>query len=49
MIEEMEAMIIERLQLWSRRNNNRLPEKLIVYRDGVSEGISSPPIPHVHL
>jgi len=31
-------MIIERLKLWQKRNQNKLPNKVIVYRDGVSEG-----------
>jgi eukaryotic translation initiation factor 2C len=38
MVEELEEMIIERLKLWQKRNQNRLPNKVIVYRDGVSEG-----------
>jgi hypothetical protein len=37
MVEELEEMIIERLRLWQRKNNG-LPSKVIVYRDGVSEG-----------
>lgn len=38
MVNELEEMIIERLKLWQKRNQNRLPTKVIVYRDGVSEG-----------
>jgi eukaryotic translation initiation factor 2C len=38
MVDELEDMIIERLKLWQKRNQNRLPNKVIVYRDGVSEG-----------
>jgi eukaryotic translation initiation factor 2C len=38
MVEELEEMIIERLKLWQKRNQNKLPNKVIVYRDGVSEG-----------
>lgn len=38
MVQELEEMIMERLRLWSKRNQNRLPNKVIVYRDGVSEG-----------
>lgn len=38
MVEELEEMIIERLKLWQRKNQNKLPNKIIVYRDGVSEG-----------
>jgi eukaryotic translation initiation factor 2C len=37
MVVELEAMIVERLQLWQRRNQRRLPQKVIVYRDGVGE------------
>lgn len=36
-VAELEAMIIERLKLWQKRNQGRLPNKVIVYRDGVSE------------
>ena len=38
MVNELEEMIVERLKLWQKRNQNRLPNKVIVYRDGVSEG-----------
>ena len=38
MVEELEEMIVERFKLWQKRNQNRLPNKVIVYRDGVSEG-----------
>jgi eukaryotic translation initiation factor 2C len=38
MVTQLEEMIIERLKLWQKRNQNRLPNKVIVYRDGVSEG-----------
>jgi hypothetical protein len=38
MVQGLEEMIIERLQLWSKRNQKRFPNKVIVYRDGVSEG-----------
>ncbi|EAT86396.1 hypothetical protein HBI56_100990 [Parastagonospora nodorum] len=38
MVEELEEMIVERLKLWQKRNGNKLPNKVIVYRDGVSEG-----------
>ncbi|RMZ74672.1 rna interference and silencing [Pyrenophora seminiperda CCB06] len=39
MVEELEEMVVERLRLWQKRNGpNRLPNKVIVYRDGVSEG-----------
>ncbi|OAL53799.1 Piwi-domain-containing protein [Pyrenochaeta sp. DS3sAY3a] len=38
MVTELEDMIVERLTLWRKRNQNRLPNKVILYRDGVSEG-----------
>lgn len=38
MVTELEEMIIERFKLWQKRNQGGLPNKVIVYRDGVSEG-----------
>ncbi|KAF2737080.1 Piwi-domain-containing protein [Polyplosphaeria fusca] len=38
MVEALEEMIVERLNVWRERNQSRLPTKVIVYRDGVSEG-----------
>jgi len=38
MVTDIGDMIGERLALWRTRNQNRLPNKVIVYRDGVSEG-----------
>jgi eukaryotic translation initiation factor 2C len=37
-VEQLEEMIIERLKLWQKQNQGALPKKVIVYRDGVSEG-----------
>ncbi|KAK4891707.1 hypothetical protein LTR27_009715 [Elasticomyces elasticus] len=37
MVEELEAMVLERLDLWTKRSKG-LPNKIILYRDGVSEG-----------
>jgi len=37
-VAELEEMVVERVQLWQKRNQNGLPNKVIVYRDGVSEG-----------
>jgi hypothetical protein len=37
MVQGLEAMVSERLALW-RKKHNRLPSKIILYRDGVSEG-----------
>lgn len=38
MVTELDEMIVERLKLWQKRNQGKLPNKVIVYRDGVSEG-----------
>ncbi|KAF3937824.1 hypothetical protein ABW19_dt0206716 [Dactylella cylindrospora] len=38
MITELEDMVKERLAEYYRCNNNRLPDKILFYRDGVSEG-----------
>jgi eukaryotic translation initiation factor 2C len=38
MVEELGDMIKERLRVWRQRNNGELPNKILVYRDGVSEG-----------
>lgn len=37
MVLELEEMIVERLKFWQKKNQNKLPNKVIVYRDGVSE------------
>jgi eukaryotic translation initiation factor 2C len=38
MITALEAMFLSRLRLWQKHNNQQLPENVIIYRDGVSEG-----------
>lgn len=38
MIQELEEMFGERLDLWQKKNRGAFPERIIVYRDGVSEG-----------
>ncbi|KAK0125397.1 hypothetical protein ONS95_000586 [Cadophora gregata] len=38
MVEALESMMISRLKLWKKRNNDALPVNIIIYRDGVSEG-----------
>ncbi len=38
MVDGLDQMIIERLELWRKHNGGKLPEKILVYRDGVSEG-----------
>jgi hypothetical protein len=37
MVDELKDMLKSRLQLW-RTYNNTLPENILIYRDGVSEG-----------
>ncbi|KXT11410.1 hypothetical protein AC579_9874 [Pseudocercospora musae] len=37
MVDGLEEMVIERLKLW-RKKNSSLPNKVVIYRDGVSEG-----------
>ncbi|RYP84879.1 hypothetical protein DL769_001073 [Monosporascus sp. CRB-8-3] len=36
--KNLENAFVERLRLWQRHNQNRLPENIIIFRDGVSEG-----------
>ncbi len=38
MVSELEDMIVERLRVWQKRNAQALPQNILVYRDGVSEG-----------
>lgn len=38
MVTDLEEMMVERLALWLKNNQNRLPSKIVIYRDGVSEG-----------
>ena len=38
MVADLEGMIHDRLLLWYTKNNGNLPDKILVYRDGVSEG-----------
>ena len=37
MVEGLKEMLISRLKLWQSHNEQRLPEEIIVYRDGVGE------------
>lgn len=30
-------MMVERITAFKERNNNKLPERILIYRDGVSE------------
>jgi eukaryotic translation initiation factor 2C len=38
MVSSLEYMFLSRLKLWQKHNKNALPENVIIYRDGVSEG-----------
>ena len=38
MVDGLTELVIERLRLWQRRHKNRLPNKIMMFRDGVSEG-----------
>ncbi|CAG8876133.1 unnamed protein product [Penicillium nalgiovense] len=37
-VEFLKEMMLGRLNLWQRSNNGNLPQNILVYRDGVSEG-----------
>jgi eukaryotic translation initiation factor 2C len=36
-LDELREMMIERLQVCAKQNGNKLPERVFVFRDGVSE------------
>ncbi|PNS16428.1 Protein argonaute [Sphaceloma murrayae] len=38
MVDSLQEMVVERLRLWQKVNKGSLPNRIIVYRDGVSEG-----------
>lgn len=38
MVDELTSMLTSRLVLWKKHNQGQLPENIILYRDGVSEG-----------
>ena len=38
MVADLETLLVSRLQHWAKFNKKALPENIIVYRDGVSEG-----------
>jgi hypothetical protein len=38
MVADLETLLVSRLQHWAKCNKKALPENIIVYRDGVSEG-----------
>lgn len=38
MVTCLEKMMIERLELWAKKNGGHLPTKIVIYRDGVGEG-----------
>lgn len=37
MVTNLAGMMVERLNLFKSTNANRLPQRIVVYRDGVSE------------
>lgn len=37
MVDDLQAMVVERLKLWQKKHQ-KYPSKIIIYRDGVSEG-----------
>ena len=37
MIMNMRGMMIDRLKLFQKKNNGKLPERILVYRNGISE------------
>ncbi|KAG9307964.1 ribonuclease H-like domain-containing protein [Chiua virens] len=38
MITNLKDMMIDRIKLFQKKNSGKLPERILVYRDGVSEG-----------
>ena len=38
MVDSLRDMVIERLDVWTKYNQGRLPDRVVIYRDGVSEG-----------
>ena len=49
--ENLETKFVERLRLWQKHNQNRLPENIVIFRDGVSEGqfsqVLDKELPHI--
>ncbi|KAK4176437.1 ribonuclease H-like domain-containing protein [Triangularia setosa] len=54
-VEQLDVKLVEnfktRLQLWQKHNGGRLPENILIYRDGVSEGqfkmVLTAELPHI--
>ncbi|KAJ5083295.1 hypothetical protein N7456_012722, partial [Penicillium angulare] len=38
MVADLNTLLQSRIRLWAKHNNNKYPENIVVYRDGVSEG-----------
>ncbi|PGH34881.1 hypothetical protein GX50_02232 [[Emmonsia] crescens] len=38
MVNDLDPMLQSRLRLWQKNNSKSLPENILIYRDGVSEG-----------
>ncbi|EXJ79288.1 hypothetical protein A1O3_08790 [Capronia epimyces CBS 606.96] len=51
MVSNLKALMKSRLGLWSDSNNGQLPDKILLYRDGVSEGqyqlVLDSELPHI--
>ncbi|MCJ1310319.1 hypothetical protein MMC25_003981 [Agyrium rufum] len=37
-VSNLDEMVFGRIKLWQKKHNGRLPQNILVYRDGVSEG-----------
>lgn len=48
MIKDLDIMMIELLTVYHQRNNSHLPQQIIFYRDGVSEGQFNAVLEHEH-
>jgi eukaryotic translation initiation factor 2C len=46
MVAPLESMFESRLRLWQKHNNKALPDNILIYRDGVSEGQYSEVLAH---
>ena len=37
MITNLRGMMVDRLKLFQKKNNGKLPERILIYRSGISE------------
>ncbi|KAJ6039311.1 uncharacterized protein N7446_014059 [Penicillium canescens] len=49
MVADLETLLISRLQHWAKCNKKALPENIIIYRDGVSEGQYNKGLPRLSI